>query len=66
MTYSQDIRNMRKAVLKEYPDSAARLAIMPDTQVRQVYKHIWKKEEPKSEYRQMTLFDNEFVNKIWG
>lgn len=64
--HTQDIRNIRKLVLKRYPDSAERLAIMPDKQVMKVYGHIEKEQKTTPGYRQMTLFDNEFVNKIWG
>lgn len=69
--HTQDIRNIRKAILKKYPNWAEKMAVMPDKQIIAVYGYLEKKQEIEPPigtpgYRQMTLFDNEFVNKVWG
>lgn len=69
--HSQDIRNIRKAILHKYPNWAERMAIMPDKQIFSVYAYLLKKQEIEPPlgtpgYRQMTLFDHEFINKMWG
>ena len=70
MYQTQHIRNIRKAILKDHPNWVEKMAIMPDSQILAVYGDLEKKgqmEPPLGtpSYRQMTLFDNEFVNKIW-
>lgn len=72
---------MREMIRDAYPGPAwkDRVSRMPDDQVIAVYYNFLrsgkfnpkpyadtKTKLPKTEYRQMTLFDNEFINKIWG
>lgn len=66
------IEMMRSMVSDAYPAESwkNRVKNMKDNQVAAVYFNFlrsgrFEKKPEKTQYRQMTLFDNEFIEKIW-